>query len=506
MDEFAARIGVNFPIDPRAAGIGVQAGIEQMFRAAIEEGRLPNGAPVPSSRMLAQDIGVARGTVVAAYEALAATGWLEARRGSGTVVAAAVGQMVGPTAPDIAVVEQEVPRWDLRPGRPERGSFPKTGWATAVRRALIEAPDYVLDYGDPRGVPALREQLALYLARVRGLQVEPSNVIVCAGGRQAIAVEFECLRSIGVSRLAIEDPCFPLYRSLARSAGLEVVSLEVDEEGANPTHLMGASAGSTAAVLTPALDPLGISLSPGRRASFVAWANDCGGFICEDDYGGEFQFGRTQLPALQKLAPDRVVYGGTTAKVLAPGLRIAWQVVPTGLLERVLEFRRLAGGQCSSIDQLALAEFLRMGAYDRHLRKMRQRYWRRLVLLRGALARDVPWVRVSRLDAGLHVLIELPKDGPSEDDVLTVANRWGLAIEGLQSDGYTHNHDPGRQGLVVGYATPSEHSFKATVRALVETLKEARKAEASVTARQFVARQFVECRMARGSPGAVQSR
>src|SRR2546428_3843151 len=303
--------GLQLTLDPRG---GRRDALESSLRAAIRAGRLAAGARLPSTRALAIDLGLARGTVVEAYAQLTAEGYLEARHGAGTWVA---GVALG--APDVAARAQRTARasrYCFHPGLPDLTAFPHAAWASALRRGLREAPAASLGYGDPRGRPELREAIAAYLARARGAVADPELIVICAGFRHGLSLVARSLRG----RVAMEDPCLETHREVAAAAGLRVVPLAVDSHGAR-TDLLDATR-AVAAVLAPAHQfPLGAVLHPERRAAAVAWARSTGGLLIEDDYDAELRFDRPPVGVLQSLDADHVAYGGTVSKTLAPGLR-----------------------------------------------------------------------------------------------------------------------------------------------------------------------------------------
>jgi len=448
------------------AGSRVRAGLEAALRDAVQAGRLPPGARLPSSRALAADLGIARNTVADAYGQLVAEGWLAARTGSGTWVTqhrAATPESPGVSPPDVVH-----PRYDLRPGVPDLSAFPRRAWLTAARKALSAAPDHVLGYPDPRGLPQLRTALAGYLARARGVTVSPGRIVVCAGFAQGLALLCQVLRERGAGTIAMEASGHPAHRHLAEAHGLRPVPLPVDAGGAVPDGLGAADA----VLLTPAHQfPLGVTLQPQRRRAIVEWVVDTAGLVIEDDYDGEFRYDRQPVGAMQALAPEHMVYAGTASKSLMPGLRLGWLVLPAPLHDEVIAAKESAGCLTSSLDQLTLAEFISSGAYDRQIRLARLAYRRRRDRLAAALRRQAPHVRVTGIAAGLHALVELA--GPdSEEDVIARAARRGLAIEGLGSYSAAGQHGPGQHGpaLVIGYGRPPEHAFTTALARLCAAL------------------------------------
>jgi GntR family transcriptional regulator / MocR family aminotransferase len=457
------------------AGQRTRAGLEEALRAAVRDGRLAPGARLPSSRVLAHDLGLARNTVADAFGQLVAEGWLTARQGSGTTVAARPAvparRPVRPpadvprTGPADVVPHHTGLPYVLWPGSPDLSSFPRTAWLAAARRALTAAPSEAFGYGDPRGRPELREALAEYLARVRGVRTDPDHLVVCGGYAQAVGLLARVLHGRGARRAAVEALTLPDTPTVLRAAGLEPVALPVDGDGARVAEL---GPDVPAVLLTPAHQfPLGVRLSPERRTAVVAWARSTGGVIVEDDYDGEFRYDRQPVAALQALAPDHVVYAGTASKSLAPGLRLGWLAVPPHLLDAVVREKRLADHQSAVIDQLTLAEFITAGAYDRHVRRMRVRYRARRDRVVEVLARRAPGVRVSGIAAGLHAVLELPSDGAPLDAVVAAAHRSGLAVPGLSAFGSAPSRPP---SLVVGYGTPPDHAFATALDLLCDAL------------------------------------
>jgi GntR family transcriptional regulator / MocR family aminotransferase len=361
-----------------------------------------------------------------------------------------------------------LPRYDLRPGSPDVSAFPRQAWLAATRRALAAAPAEALGYCDPRGRPELRQALAGYLARARGVQVTPDRIVVCAGYTQGLALLCQVLRARGATVLAVEAAGQAAHRNAAIASGLAVSPLPVDSQGAVISQLDRAAA----VLLTPAHQfPFGAALAPHRRHQVVDWAAATGGLVFEDDYDGEFRYDRQPVGALQALAPEHVVYGGTASKSLAPGLRLGWLVIPAALVDEIVAVKDLSDRSTSSVDQLTLAEFIQSGAYDRQVRRARLAYRRRRDRLVAAVARHVPDVGVTGITAGLHLLLELPA-GHTEADLIARAAARGLALEGVS--GYHATPGPHPPALVVGYGTPPEHAFTGAVARLTATLTDSR--------------------------------
>ncbi len=463
-ETWATSSGLDLHLE--VSGAGVRAGLESALREAVRSGRLAAGTALPSSRALARDLGVARNTVVDAYGQLVAEGWLAARHGSGTWVA----ERTEPPTPARApwpLAGAPAIRYDLRPGVPDLSAFPRAAWLAAARRALAATPASALGYADPRGLQSLREALAGYLARARGVAVTPDRVVVCAGYAQALELLCQVLVAGGARRLAIEELGHPGHWQIASTSGLRLTPLPVDERGA----LISGLSDQGAVVLTPAHQfPLGVALDPRRRRGVVDWAAGTGALVIEDDYDGEFRYDRQAVGALQSLAPEHVAYAGTASKSLAPGLRLGWLVPPARLVDDVVAAKRAAGRLSSSLDQLTLAEFIGSGGYDQQVRRARLAYRQRRDRLVAELARRVPQVRVTGIAAGLHALLSLPATA-GEREVVAEGARRGLALQGLAECTFAgQQHDP---ALIVGYATPPGHAFSTAVARLCAVLREA---------------------------------
>ena len=465
----AATGGIDLHLD--LSGTRARAGLETALRDAVRAGRLHPGLRLPSSRALAADLGIARNTVAEVYSQLVAEGWLTAASGSGTSVAPR-------PAPEFGAAAGGRPRavafrYDLRPGLPDLSAFPRRGWLATARKVLAAAPDHLLDYPDPRGLPQLRAALAGYLARARGVTADPGRIVICAGFSHGLAVVCRALRSAGAATLAVEAYGHSEHRDTVTGQGLGLRPVTVDSMGA----VIAEASGADAMLLTPAHQfPLGVTLHPRRRREVAGW----GGVVIEDDYDGEFRYDRQPVGALQALAPDHVIYAGTASKSLAPILRLGWLVVPPRLLDAVTA--ELVAGP-SGLDQLTLAEFITSGGYDRQIRRTRLAYRRRrdrfIAMLpgQGPPGQSPPHQgppgqgppgqgpHVSGIAAGLHAVLDLPRTD-LEHDMIARASERGLALDGLER--YRAGPGPGdeRAGLVIGYARPPEHAYTAALARL----------------------------------------
>lgn len=465
MTDSWATFGADLHLELR--GSGLRTGLMDALREAVRTGRLAPGTRLPSSRSLAADLGIARNTVADAYAELVAEGWLTAQQGSGTRVARRAAARRPAAGAARARPARRGPRYNLQAGHPDLAAFPRAEWLKAARRALTAAPHEAFGYGDPRGRVELRTVLADYLARARGVYADPERIVICSGFVHGLMLMGKVLRRRRVRAVAVESYGLDEHWNLLTEAGLRTPALPFDELGSH-TGELGALRGVGAVLLTPAHQfPVGVALHPDRRAAAVDWARASGGVILEDDYDGEFRYDRQPVGALQGLDPDRVVYLGTASKSLAPGLRLAWMVLPEELVEPALAAKGSVDWVSSALDQLTLAEFIASGAYDRHVRGMRLRYRRRRDQLVTALAERAPDIRVSGIAAGLHAVLELPSG--TEHAVVQAAAWHGLAVEGVSR--YRHKDAPrGRDALVVGYGTPPDSAWSGALDALCRAL------------------------------------
>lgn len=457
----ASGVGLDLHLDLR--GPRLKAGLTDALRDAVRSGRLATGSRLPATRVLAADLGIARSTVTECYTALVEEGWLVARPGSGTRVAARVPSRRTPSATGAPLPRRRSPH-GLEPGAEDYAEFPRTPWLAAARRAFATAPHSTYGYGDPLGRMELREALAEYLARARGVHADAAQIVITSGFHHGLGVLARALTAEGGKTVAVESYGLDIYRELLRDEGVDTRPVDVDEYGARVDQLVGIPA--AAVLLTPAHQfPTGYALSPQRRTAVVDWARSTGGVILEDDYDGEFRYDRVPVGALQGLDPDHVVYFGTASKSVAPALRLGWAVVPGSLLPAVSRAKGRVD-TVSVLDQLVFAEFLGSGAFDRHVRSRRRRLRRRREVLIETIANAAPAVHVIGMAAGLQAVLTLPAG--SEERVLRAAERQGLAVSGLAQFRHpaAHAHPSWRDALVVNFSNVSESAWPSALQAL----------------------------------------
>jgi GntR family transcriptional regulator/MocR family aminotransferase len=469
--------GADFlQLSPAAAPVrGLTAWLADAIRAAIMDGRLRTGAPLPASRLLAGDLGVSRGVIVEAYQRLADEGLVSARPGTGTRVLGVARAEPGAARadlPDRALRPLLVPaHWreraeiDLSPGVPDLSGFPRAAWLRAERLVLERASVADLGYGDPRGSQSLRTELAGWLARTRGLRAGPGDIIVVTGVAQALALLARVLRARGMSEIAVEDPGSRGARDDLAYWGLRPEPVPVDEHGLQ----VGALARGTAraVLLTPAHQfPTGVVLAPQRRRDLLDWAAAADALIVEDDYDAEYRYDRAPVPALHASAPGLVAYAGSTSKTLAPGMRLGWLVPPGWLHADLVEAKYASDLGSPALPQLVLAHLIAGGDLEQHIRLVRKRQRSRRDALLRALRSYLPEGRVQGVAAGLHLLVTFPGLAGEDSDLAEAILGEGVLVQPLS----WHRLRPGVPGIVLGYAAHTPDRLHEAARRIARAL------------------------------------
>lgn len=448
-----ARIARELLLEVELRPRRMRQALRDALRRAIQDGRLAAHAVLPASRQLAGDLGVSRGVVTDAYEQLAAEGYLEVTERRRPVVAAVV-----PTTP--AVPEPDALRWafDMGAVTPDVSLFPRRAWRRAVEQALRSAPDAALDYDDYRGRTELRGALSAYLARVRGVRVDPSRLVITQGFTQALDLLCRVLFKRGARRLAMESPSHPGLWATVNNSGLELVGCPVDSNGLRVEEL--SSLGADAVVVAPAHQfPTGAVMPPGSRAALVAWAAHSSTVIIEDDYDAEFRYDRPAVGAVQGLDPERVAHVGSASKTLAPGVRLGWISAPTELLEPLRDQKDAADSGSPALDQLALAHLILSGEYERHVVQTRRAYRRRRDRLVHEIRSRLPGLEIRGAAAGMQLLLMLPSR-LDDVEIAAAARARGINISALSPAHLTPSDD---RGLLLGYGRLPEPSIEKAV-------------------------------------------
>lgn len=461
---------------------GLAAWLSERLRAAIADGRLPIGAKLPASRELAAELRVSRGVITEAYQRLREDGHVAGQGRAGTVVVAAPAIAPEPvrrpenpqvftSTPDASVfgaLRAASARVDLAPGVPDLAAFPRAAWLRAERSIVGGAPASAFGYGDPRGVEPLRTAVAGWVARYRGIRVDPDDVLVVAGFAQALGLLSRVLTTDGVHAIAVEDPSSLGARQHLNHWGMAAPPVTVDADGVRVDELTASGAG--AVLLTPAHQfPTGVVLAGQRRRELMRWAAD-GGLVVEDDYDAEHRYDRPPVPAVHSLLPEQVVYGGSISKVLAPALRIGWVIAPPRYRAALAEAKWYADLGNAVLPQLALADLMTSGELERQLRFMRKRHRRRRDAMVAAIAAQLPGAVVHGAAAGLHVMVTFDDADFSDVDLAAAALARGVKVQPLS----WHRQQDGPPGLVLGYAARTPTAIVEGIDLLSQALGDVR--------------------------------
>jgi GntR family transcriptional regulator/MocR family aminotransferase len=464
--------------------------LSDALREEILAGRLKPGARLPSSRDLGSQYGISRGTVVLAYEQLAAEGYAEGATGSGTYVRRTLPDHllhvgaptgVGPPRAGTAVrrrlsqsglrlqpfsVLENRPSRAFRPNLPALDLFPTSLWAQLTSRGMRRASTSLLLGCGPMGYRPLQEAVSSYLNASRGVRCEPGQVAIVSGMSEALDLAGRLFLDPG-DRVCMEDPGYPGAARVFEALGARIALAPVDDEGMRPTPANLRDA--RLVYVTPAHQfPLGATLSAGRRLQLLDWARTSGGLVFEDDYDSEFRYAGHPVPALQGLDPAHVLFAGSFGKVLFPSLRLGYLVVPPDLVDRLTAARSVWTRHPPVLPQAVLCDFMTEGHFARHLRRMRQVYGERLsVLLEESRERLAGLLDVSRVEAGLQTAAWL-RPGIGDRQAAEAAARRQVEVTPLTE--YTRGR-LARQGLQLGFAAVDVGEIRRGVRDLAIALE-----------------------------------
>jgi GntR family transcriptional regulator / MocR family aminotransferase len=425
-----------------------------LVREAILDGTLTAGSRLPSTRTLARDIRVSRQTTEEAFAQLQAEGFLRRRVGDGTYVAPTDPPILNPRGGRVLRLPsldgtREIPARGrriaggvacreplvIRPfnaGLPALEAFPYALWHRLATRRSRRSGASLLGYGEPQGLPRLREAIASYLRTARGVTCDAEQVLVLTSSQQALDLAGRLLADAG-DQVWLEEPAYPGARWAFESAGLRIVPVPVDASGLDVAAGRKRAPRARFAYVTPSHQyPLGTIMPVARRLALLDWARTAGAWVVEDDYDSEFRFEGRPLAALQGLdSAGRVLYVGTFSKVMFPSLRLAYMVVPRDLVESFVTARSLVDGHTPTLAQAVLADFIEEGHFVAHLRRMRALYGERRDVLVESLRREAgDRLILESAEAGLHVAARLPL-GTEESSVLAAAAKRGLDLRGL---------------------------------------------------------------------------
>jgi len=428
------------------------------FKQAIDNGELPAGSRLPSSRTLARELGLSRATIENAYSELVTLGLLERRGQAGTFVSAAA--KVALKQQKMAPLKNQSGPQPFQMGLPALDLFPRAIWARLMGRRLRQQTQFCLALPPVTGEQGLKQAIAEYLRFSRGIDCQPEQVFITSGYQAAINLVLAALAEPG-DGVWLEDPGYPIIRPVFSRAGMKLLPVPVDEDGMQIDYARVHYPDARFALVTPAhQSPLGVALSMPRRHALLEWASEQQSWVIEDDYDSEFRYHGKPLPALKSMdSLQRVIYAGTFSKTLFPALRAAWLVVPAQTIERFEQQARNFPCTVPTLIQQTLTDFLQGGHFWRHLKKMRQCYAERRIWLETALHEQ--GFLVKKQQGGIQMVIDIRSDDRA---LVARANKAGLAVEALSDWRILH---PGPGGLLLTFTNISSFNMARHLVALL---------------------------------------
>ncbi len=471
-----------FSLDPNS-GISLFRQLYGEIRKAILDHRLPAGSRLPSSRQLAVELNVSRNTVTNAYEQLLAEGYIYGQRGSGSYVAdlfetpqktksagrrnvlSARGKVLAETS--VSIPSIPAVKFSFRPGNPALESFPFALWGKLLAMSLRDLRARDFHYSDPAGYYPLREAIAHYLNRSRGVRCRADHVLIVSGSQQALDLSSRILLDPGDTAW-IEDPGYRGARAALKASGARILSVPLDAEGLQWERVVRTPSPRFIYITPSHQFPMGITMSLQRRLSLLRYAKDHNAWIIEDDYDSEFRYDGRPLAALQGLDEnDRVIYMGTFSKVMFAGLRLGYLVVPQDLFQAFVNAKSIVDRHCPILEQAALAEFIKSGRFDRHIREMRKLYASRQKKLVDSVNYFLSgMMKIEPNPAGMHLIGWLPQ---GRDDRMISEHAAQQGIEAPALSSYSQRQ-MNRGGLLLGYSALPFSRIHQGIEALAAVL------------------------------------
>lgn len=492
-------------LDDKKLSLPLHRQIYEALRTAILEGDFKAGAKIPSTRGLAVELGVSRMTVVVAYDQLYAEGYLEAKSGAGTFIAAelpeellqtsrnrrqpgeeksasavasprplnlsAHGRWIAETRyPEVLRIERTNIFAPFQHGLPAVDEFPFEIWSRIAQKWHRNPPENVLGYGEPAGYRPLREAIAAHLQSARGVKCDAEQIIITSGAQHALNLAAKIILD-PEDTVWIEDPCYLGAKAAIASARTNLVPVAVDADGFNLDAAVAKSKKAKLVYVTPSHQyPLGVTMSLSRRLALLEWAKQNDAWIIEDDYNSEYRYGGRPLASLQGLDRDaRVLYVGTFSKTIFPSLRLGCLVVPPDLVDVFTLARSLGDLNSPLIDQAILAEFIADGHFARHLRRMRKLYAHRQQILVEAAGKYLSrLLELKKSDAGMHLVGWLPHEIDARK-IAEKAFQENLKVAPVANYSFSPNPP---NALILGYTSFTEKQITSGVKKLARILQE----------------------------------
>lgn len=490
---------LQLPLDlDRRRQPSLQFQLFEQLRRLILNGQLQPGMMLPSSRALAENLGISRHTVLLAYDRLGAEGYLETKAAARTTVSRGMASHnltsaeAKPAAqPDSAAASTAAKRYppvfigprmrldrdsrglvaDFFVGRPGADTFPNATWRRLLLLYLAKGGINLTQYGDPGGLWELREAIAQHLGPARGIRATPERILIVSGIQEGMNVVSRLFVARGTP-VAIEDPSYQGAAAVFESYGAKLVPVPLDSDGIDPARL---PEGRFALLYLTASHqyPTGATLPLERRLAALAWARRTGTYIVEDDYDSDFRYDGPPLTAIAGLdSDDVVIYMGTFSKSIGAGLRVGYLVLPANLVDAAVRIKALLNNGHNWLDQAALAEFIRSGAFARHLQRIRKIYRARRDTLLTALHRHFDAVEVTGETAGMHIMWHLPRHLPTAQEVERIARCHGIGVYSLHS-GAAHMIGlvpSAERGLILGYTALPERLIARGIARLADAV------------------------------------
>lgn len=443
------------------------------LKGKILKGELPEGAALPSTRELSAELSISRNTVLTAYDMLISEGFAHGIPGSGVYV----NQGIRAAESSIRITDEQTATLsdDRLPtnmisfdsGIPALDFFPRSKWNSCVSQAFRSAPVSALGYDDPQGRTELRTALADYLKKARGIDCRPGQIIITTGAKQGLTLTAKCLLDSD-SKVIVEDPANRNVTRIFSYHTGHIIPVPVDSEGIitaqlpediNPVFLFA----------TPSHQfPMGGILTVRRRLELIRYAQESGCLLVEDDYDSEFRYDGTPVSSLYELAPERVIYIGTFSKVLFPSLRLGYMVLPSHLVARFREWKRLSDHHSNSVSQLALLRFIESGDLERHIRKMKKVYRSRREHMTELLNRYFPnQYRIQGGSAGMHAVLEL-QDVIFTPELIKHIRDNGVYVVPVEEHAIVKGHYENQ--IILGYAHLSLQDMEEGLRRIRDVI------------------------------------
>jgi GntR family transcriptional regulator / MocR family aminotransferase len=444
------------------------------LKEKILKGMIVGGQRLPSTRLIAEQLGISRNTVVEVYEQMTAEGYLQTKVGAGTFVTEGIPldnfRKEIPLRPLMTLnhpEENENVYIDFRSGFPALASFPRMVWAKEAKDVYESSADYLFGYQEPQGSEELRQVVATYLYRTRGIECDPANIIITSGATQAFQLIAKAIIEPG-KMVYVEDPITKEIPDILSSTGGIIYPITVDKNGLTTSSLPKNKQQAIVSVTPSHHFPLGAILPAQRRIELIRFAEETDSMILEDDYDSEFRYNGMPVSALYSLAPRRVVYIGTFSKILSPALRIGYVIMPKHLINNAIQVKRYLDYHSPILNQVILARFIAKGHLEKHVSKMRKLYKRNREVLIRNLQKNFPNVKVIGSSSGLHIAAAFPGINFNEK-LLNAIKESGILIQGVEKHAIIKGKYTDQ--LIFGYGNCSEYEIKRGVALIREILE-----------------------------------